>query len=98
LQRVGEVAMAEPENIVFVLLREIRSEMATKEDLAPVKSELKNDVAEVRSEVKSLRADVDSDLMTLEKRISDRITYLNLAVMEYHSSAVGHGTLISEFE
>ena len=90
--------MSEPENIVLVLLREIRSEMATKKDLAAVKSELKNDVAEVRSEVKSLRADVASDLMTLEKRLSDRINYLNRAVMEYHSSAVGHGMLISEFE
>ena len=72
--------------------------MATKSDLAGLKGELKNDIADVRSEVKSLRADVASDLINLEKRLGDRISHLNRAVMEYHSSAVGHGVLISEFE
>ena len=86
--------MSEPENIVLILLREIRAEIAESRSVMATK----NDVAEIRSEVKSLRADVASDLMTLEKRLSDRINYLNRAVMEYHSSAVGHGMLISEFE
>ena len=86
--------MSEPENIVLILLREIRAEIAESRSVMATK----NDVAEVRSEVKSLRADVASDLMTLEKRLSDRINYLNRAVMEYHSSAVGHGMLISEIE
>ena len=36
--------------------------------------------------------------MTMEQRLSERINHLNRAVMEYHSSAVGHGVLISEFE
>ncbi len=97
--------MVEPENIVLMLLREMRAEMATKNDvagvkgeLASLKSDLKNDIADVRSEVKSLRADVASDMMSLEKRLSDRIAHLNRAVLEYHSSAVGHGVLISEFE
>ncbi len=58
----------------------------------------KNDVADVSSEVKSLRADVASDIINLEKRLGDRISHLNRAVVEYHSSAVGHGVLISEFE
>jgi hypothetical protein len=86
--------MSEPENLVLKLLRDIRGEitdihkqMATKDD-----------VADVRSEVKSLRADVASDMISLEKRLGDRISHLNRAVVEYHSSAVGHGILISEFE
>jgi hypothetical protein len=79
--------MSEPENIVLTLLREIRAEMATK-----------NEVADLRSDVKSLRADVASDIMSTEKRLSDRIAFLNRAVVEYHSSAIGHGVLISEFE
>ena len=90
--------MSEPENLVLMLLRDIRAEMATKSDLAAAKGELKSDVADVQSEVRSLRADVASDLMTFEKRLSDRINHLNRAVMEYHSSAIGHGMLISEFE
>lgn len=90
--------MSETENIVLMLLREIRADMTTKAELAAVKSELKNDIAETRSEVRSLRADVASDLLALDKRLTDRITHLNRAVVEYHSSAVGHGVLISEFE
>jgi hypothetical protein len=97
--------MAEPENIVLMLLREMRGdmsgmrlEMATKSDVNALKSELKNDIADVRSDVKSLAADVASDLMMLEKRLSDRINHLNRAVMEYHSSAVGHGVLFSEID
>lgn len=97
--------MSEPENIVLMLLREMRGEMgdirkdmATKNDVAGLKAELKNDIADVRSGVKSLRADVASDLMTMEQRLSDRITHLNRAVMEYHSSAVGHGILFSEID
>jgi hypothetical protein len=97
--------MSEPENLVLMLLRQIREEMATKKDLVGVngemsglKHDLQNGLADVHAEVKSLRADVASDLITLEKRLSDRITHLNRAVVEYHSSAVGHGVLISEFE
>jgi hypothetical protein len=71
--------MSEPENLVLKLLRDIRGEitdihkqMATKDD-----------VADVRSEVKSLRADVASDMINLEKRLGDRISHLNRAVVEY---------------
>jgi signal transduction histidine kinase len=54
--------------------------------------------AEFRSEMHSLRADVASDLMTMEKRLNDQIVGLRRSVMEYHSSALGHGVLLSEFE
>jgi hypothetical protein len=93
-----EVVMSEPENLVLMLLGQIREEMATKKELAGLKAEIKNDIADVHSEVKSLRADVASDLISLDKRLSDRLTHLNRAVVEYDSSAVGHGVLISEFE
>jgi hypothetical protein len=76
--------MSESENTVLLLLCEIRNEMTTKKELAAVKS----DVADVRSDVKSLRSDVASDLLTLEKSLSNRITYLNRAVMDYHSLAM----------
>jgi hypothetical protein len=79
--------MNQRENIAQMFLREIRSEMATK-----------NDIADVRSEVKSLGADLASDLMTVEKRLGDRINCLNRAVMEYHSSALWHGFLFSEID
>ena len=91
----------EPENFTLALLRKIdgkvdnlRDEMA---DMCEIMA-TKNDIADVRSEVKSLRADVASDMLTLEKRLSDQITGLRRSVMEYHSSAIGHGVLLTEFE
>ena len=90
--------MTEPENVVLHLLREMREDMrdmrenmATKGDLSKLRSEL-------RSEMHSLRADVASDLMNLEKRVNDQFVALRRSVMEYHSTAVGHGILHSELE
>ena len=86
--------MTEPENLVLVLLREMRAEMATKAD-----------IADVRSEIGSLRADVASDLIRIEanlakavKRLVEQIAGIRRAVMEYHSSAIGHGVLLTELE
>ncbi len=101
-----EAAMSdEPENFTLALLRkidgkvdglreevaDIRKVMATKSDIADVRSEL-------RSEIHSLRADVASDMIALEKRLSDQISGLRRSVMEYHSSQIGHGVLLTEFE
>ncbi|WP_457796608.1 hypothetical protein [Methylocystis sp. S23] len=76
----------------------MRAVMATKDDLAELR-------AEFRSEMHSLRADVASDLATLDakvdrtrKDLSDQIVGLRRAVVEYHTTVVGHGVLISEME
>ncbi|QGM99747.1 hypothetical protein F7D14_16160 [Methylocystis parvus] len=76
--------------------------MATKADLRELRAELR---AEFRSELHSLRADVASDIATLDAKIdrtrkdlSDQIVGLRRAVVEYHTSVVGHGVLISEME
>lgn len=98
---MGAALSEEPENFTLASLRKIdakvdnlRREMAeTREAMAT-----KNDIADVRSEINSLRADVASDLMTMEKRLGDQIVGLRRAVMEYHSSAIGHGASLTEFE
>ncbi len=72
-------------------MTKMQSDMATKSDLA-------NTAADLRSEIHSLRADFASGMLSMEKRLSDRIGYLNRAVMEYHSSAIGHGILFTELE
>jgi hypothetical protein len=89
----------EPTNIVIELLREMRL------DIAQFKSEMRTDIADVKSEMHSLRADVASDIATVQaeirqtrKELSEQIVGLRRAVMEYHSSAIGHGALISEME
>lgn len=87
------------------MLREMRAgmgemcaEMATKTDLAEVRADL-------ASEITSLRADVASDIATLQaedkktrKELGEQIVGLRRAVMEYRSSVVGHGIMISDLE
>ncbi len=46
----------------------------------------------------SLRADVASDMLSIEKRLGDQIATLRRAVMEYHSTTIGHGVLYSEID
>jgi hypothetical protein len=95
----------QPDNLVLHLLREMRSEitdmrqnMATKHDIAELRSEF-------RSEMHSLRADVASDIHRLDAKIdttrkdlSDQIVGLRRAVVEYHSAVVGHGVIIADLE
>jgi chromosome segregation ATPase len=90
LASVGQ--MAEPENLVLELLRGIRQDISDKT------SELKADISDVRSELHSLRADTASDMQALRKDFGDQIVGLRRAVVEYHSSVIGHGILISELE
>jgi hypothetical protein len=78
----------EPENFMLALLRRIDGKV----------DGLAGEVADVRSEINSLRADVSSDMISLEKRLGDQIAGLRRSVMEYHSSVIGHGVLLSELE
>lgn len=82
----------EPENLTKALLRKIDKKVDA------VEARMMTMEAELGSQINSLRADVASDMITLEKRLGDQITGLRRAVIEYHSSAVGHGALLSEFE
>lgn len=84
-----------PENFTLALLRKIDAKVDKLGD--GLRSEITDVKSEIRSEIHSLRADVASDLVTLEKRLGDQISGLRRAVMEYHSSAIGHGVLLSEF-
>lgn len=91
----------QPENLVLQLLRELRADiarnadrMATKDDIA----RLYQNVGSLDQKIDILRADVASDLASLEKRLGDQIAHLRRAVMEYHSSTIGHGVLMSEFD
>ena len=91
----------QPENLVLQLLRDMRGDLAdVRRDMAT-----KADVAELRSEMGSLRADVAADLHALDAKIdgtrkdlSEQIVGLRRAVIDYHSSVVGHGNLIADLE
>ena len=102
----------EPDNLILRLLRDMRAEIGDmRSDMADMRSVMatKQDLAELgadlRSDMHSLRADVASDIATLQaedkktrKELGDQIVGLRRAVMEYHSSVIGHGVLISELE
>lgn len=91
--------MSEPESIVLQLLRNIREDVGRLDQkIARVDQKIDRQGADLRSEMRSLRADVASDLMTVEKRLNDQLVGLRRAVMEYPSSAVGRGLLLSEFD
>lgn len=84
----------EPESLMLRLLRdmraeigEMRAEMATKSDLQSLRADVASDLARVEADIKSTRRDV-----------GDQIVGLRRAVMEYHTSVIGHGVLISELE
>jgi hypothetical protein len=92
----------EPENLTLRLLREMRDKMATKDDLTGLatKADLERFATkdELDSKLNSLRADVASDMILNRKELSEQIVGLRRAVVEYHSTTVGHGILISELE
>ena len=52
----------------------------------------------MKSDMRTLRADVASDLMTTRKELGDQIIGLRRAVIDYHTSVIGHGLLISDLE
>jgi hypothetical protein len=83
----------QPENLDLQLLRELRADIARNSD----RMATKDDVARLDQKIDILRVDVASDitgiasdLASVEKRLSDQIAHLRRAVMEYHSSTIGH--------
>jgi len=60
-------------------------------------SQLRADSA-TKSDLSMLRADVAADILSNRKELSEQIVGLRRAVVEYHTSVIGHGILISELE
>ncbi len=88
----------EPDNLVLQLLRDMRAEMGDMRAEMATKADL-------RSEINSLRADVASDFIEVRREIAgvrkdlgEQIVGLRRAVVEYHTSVIGHGIIISELE
>jgi hypothetical protein len=85
---------SEPESLILQLLRVMRAEIGdVRGDVASVR-----DVMATKSDVTSLRADLAADLLATRKDLGDQIVGLRRAVVEYHTSVIGHGVLISELE
>ena len=91
----------EPESLVLQLLRDMRAEIGDmRADIGDIRATMAT-----KDELRSLRADVASDLIAMEarqaaehKQTREQIVGLRRAVIEYHTSVIGHGILISELE
>jgi hypothetical protein len=93
----------EPESLILQMLRQMRADMGDmRTEIGEVRSSLSTKIdglgAELRSEMRSLGADVASDMIVNRKEVGDQIVGLRRAVMEYHTSVIGHGIIISELE
>lgn len=87
----------QPENIVLHLLRDIHERiepMATKDDIAGLRSEFNSGFADVAADIHGLDAKIDAT----RKDLSDQIVGLRRAIVEYHSAVIGHGNIIAELE
>jgi hypothetical protein len=84
----------EPESLILQMLREMRADIARLEGNVANK----DDIREIQSDFSSLRADVAADVISLRKELGGQIVGLRRAVVEYHTSVIGHGVLISELE
>jgi hypothetical protein len=86
----------EPASLILELLRQMRAELATKDDLESVRAEVsgvRSEVADVKSDMHSLRADVAADLLTTRRELGEQIVGLRRAVIDYHTSVIGRGVL-----
>jgi hypothetical protein len=84
----------EPESLILELLRQMRAELG---DVRSDVSQLRADSA-TKSDLRMLRADVADDNLSNRKELSEQIVGLRRAVVEYPTSVIGHGILISELE
>jgi hypothetical protein len=84
----------EPDSLILQMLPEMRVDMARLEGNVASKDEIR----ELKADFNSLRADVAADMIALRKDLGDRIVGLRRTVVEYHTSVIGHGVLISELE
>ena len=95
----------EPDNLVLQLLRDMRAEIGDmRAEIGDMRAEMVTK-ADLRSELHSLRADVASDFIEVRREIAgvrkdlgEQIVGLRRAVIEYHTSVIGHGIIISELE
>ena len=78
-------------DVEYQVLAPFTDAETAKSDIAELKSELKSDMH-------SLRADVAADFIAVRKEFGEQIVGLRRAVIEYHTSVIGHGIIISDLE
>jgi hypothetical protein len=93
--------MSEPESLILQILRQMRAELGyVRSELGEARSDISKIRADfaTKSDLSTLRADVAADILSTRKELGEQIVGLRRAVIEYHTSVIGHGVLISELE
>jgi chromosome segregation ATPase len=91
----------EPASVILELLRQMRPELGdVRSDVSQLRADsaTKSDLSTLRTDMHTLRADIAADILSNRKELSEQIVGLRRAVVEYHTSVIGHGILISELE
>ena len=95
----------EPASLILKLLRQMRAELGdVRSDISDVRKDMATtaDLASLRADVAAdmhtLRADVAADILTTRKELGEQIVGLRRAVIDYHTSIIGRGVIISELE
>jgi hypothetical protein len=91
----------EPASLILELLRQMRAELGdVRSDIGDARSDIGQIRADMatQSDLRTLRADVAADLLTTRKELGEQIVGLRRAVIDYHTSVIGHGVIISELE
>lgn len=91
--RYDRAVSNEPESLILQLLRDMRAEiggvratMATKTDVAELRSELRSEMNSLRADVAADFIDVRREIGSVRKDLSEQIVGLRRAVVEYHTS------------
>ncbi len=92
-----------PGNLILELLRNIRAEVADiRSEMADMRIDLTGKIGSLRADVASdfvlTNAKIDSKFDLVRKETGEQFVGLRRAVIEYHSSVVGHGMLISDLD
>ncbi len=95
----------EPESLILPLLRDMRAEigdmratMATKADVADLRSELLSEMTLLRADVAADMNDLRHEIVVVRKDLGEQIVELRRAIVEYHTTVIGHGIIIGELE
>jgi hypothetical protein len=95
----------EPASLILELLRQMRAELGdVRADIGEIradsakKSDLSTLRADISADMHTLRADVAADILSTRKELGEQIMGLRRAVMDYHTSVIGHGSLVSDLE
>ena len=90
-----------PASLMLELLRQMRAELGdVRSDIGDARSDISQVRADMatQSDLRTLRADVAADILTTRKELGEQIVGLRRAVIDYHTSVIGHGVLIGDLE